>query len=345
MSSKVIILTGNNHFFGQTRKPWVSLNVDLMKSLLERSGFSVEVYTFDEIINKNIELENSVILYTFSQKPEIRRYIDDIISHLHFKGNKMIPNPDFHRCHENKGFQELYKRKLGIKSLNAKYFSNSNDIEHYEFNYPIVLKTVDGSNGNGVFLIQNKEELLKKIRKYEKINFPDKLDLFRRKFLRKEKKYKEYPDYNNTKDYQQYKEYITPCKRFVLQDFIPNLQFDFRVLVVYDHFYITKRHVRDNDFRASGAKKFDFNFQADPKVLDFASGIFAKMDNPYISLDIAFDGKECYLLEFQALHFGINVLVKSSGYYFKSADKWSFHHKQPEIESDLTHGLIEYLKK
>jgi len=341
---KIVFLTDNN-FFGQTRKPWVSMNTNKIISILKENNFDVESYSFHEVVNNNIEVNNAVIFYTFSQKAEIRNYISDIVTYLVNFNNKLIPNLELLKCHENKGFQELYKRSLGIKSLNAFYFSNILDLESYEFQYPIVFKTVDGSNGKGVSLIKSKKELIQTVKKYERINFFEKLDLFRRKYFRKKNTYKEYPNYCNKKDFVQYSEYIKPSKRFVLQEFIPNLKWDFRVLIIFDRYYITKRHIRENDFRASGAKKFDFNFEPDPQILNFAKDIYSKFNNPYLSIDIAFDDDNCYLLEYQALHFGLNVLVKSPGYYSFSNDKWSLNIKTPEIEEDLTYGLVQYLKK
>ena len=344
MKKKIVLLTDNN-FFGQTRKPWVSMDTNKIISILQNKGFDVESYSFHEVLNKKIEIDNAVIFYTFSQKPEIRNYISNIVTYLANFNNKLIPNLELLKCHENKGFQELYKQSLGVKSLNAFYFSNILDLESYEFQYPIVFKTVDGSNGKGVSLIKSKKELFQTVEKYERINFFEKLDLFRRKYFRKKKTYKEYPNYCNEKDLIQYSEYIKPNKRFVLQEFIPNLKWDFRVLIIFDRYYITKRHVRTNDFRASGAKKFNFNFKPDDKILNFAKDIYSKFDNPFLSIDIAFDGENCYLLEYQALHFGLNVLVKSEGYYSYSNNKWINNKKKPKIEEDLIYGLVRYLKK
>ena len=51
------------------------------------------------------------------------------------------------------------------------------------------------------------------------------------------------------------------------------------------------------------------------------------------------------MLEYQALHFGLNVLVKSEGYYSNSNEKWILNKKKPEIEEDMIYGLIKYLKE
>jgi glutathione synthase/RimK-type ligase-like ATP-grasp enzyme len=298
---------------------------------------------FHDVINRKNKIENAIIIYSFSQKPEYRAYIVDVMYYLLKLNNIIIPGYELLKCHENKGFQELYSRLLGVNHLPTYYFSDSAELTNYTFEFPLVYKTVDGSNGKGVTLVKNDEELLRIVKKHERIVPQEQLDLFRRKYLRKKRSYKEYPDYNNRKDMMQYTRHIKPQKRFVLQQFIPDLMWDFRVLVVYDRYYITKRHIRDNDFRASGAKKFDFDFTPDPMILDFAKQIFDGFRNSHLSIDIAFDGKDCYLLEYQALHFGINVLVKSDGFYEQSDSGWRKVYKKPEIEEDIVYGFVKYL--
>jgi glutathione synthase/RimK-type ligase-like ATP-grasp enzyme len=343
MNKSLIVLTGNNSFFGQTRKPWTSIDYNKMESEIEKHGYKVHHYAFHEIFNKKIHISDSTIFYTFSQKPELIRYILDTLLYLKDFNNKLIPNLELLRCHENKGYQELYKSKLGIKSLPSFYFSNLRDLESYELSYPIVLKTVDGSNSKGVFLIKDKDDLYLRVKAFEQIGFFDVMDLIRRKYFRKHKKYVEYPSYSNRKDYYEYKDYIRPNKRFILQQFVPDLKCDYRVLILFDRYYITKRHVKDNDFRASGAKKFDFNFEPSEEVMAFSREIYQKFDTPFLSIDLAYDGIECHLLEYQALHFGLNVLVKSKGYYTFSEGVWSFTEKRPNIEKDLIRGLIKHL--
>ena len=78
----------------------------------------------------------------------------------------------------------------------------------------------------------------------------------------------------------------------------------------------------ENNFRASGAKKFDINFDPEEKLLDAASSFKeAFPETPYLSMDIIFDARDATykLLEFQAMHFGLNVLVKNDGYFTKKA--------------------------
>ncbi len=341
---KIVFITGNNNFFGQTRKPWVSMNTDLIRKILEEKGFEIEKYSIHELVNGEHEIRNSIIFYSFSQKENVRGFLKDLIYTLKSLGNIVIPEYDFLLCHENKGYQEIFKKRLGIKSLHAFYFSSLRELSEYKLTFPSVLKRVDGSNGKGVFLVNSFEELQTKLKEFQKVDFLTKLDLLRRKYIRKEKSYAEYPGYTNKKDLAEYTDYVTKEDNFVLQQFIPNLKFDYRVLVISDRFYVTRRHNRDNDFRASGAKKFDFDFTPSAGLLNFAKEIYGKFDSPYLSIDICEADGKFYLIEYQALHFGINVFVKNKGFYSECEGDWTFEAHRGSIEESIAYGLADFIK-
>jgi len=167
-SNTIIILTGNDNFFGQTRKPWVSMDADKMQNIIREHGFDVEKYSFHEILNQRKRIKDSIIFYTFSQKINRRDYIKDLVHYLDDGSNILIPSYDLLMCHENKGFQELYKKRINLTSLNSYYFSSLNELSCYSINFPIVFKTVDTSNGRGVFLVKSTNELVKLIQKLER---------------------------------------------------------------------------------------------------------------------------------------------------------------------------------
>ncbi len=341
---KIVIITGNNDFFGQTRRPWVSINVSEMVKKLNKAGYDVEKYAYHELINDPDKVGNSIIFYTFNQKPNRRNYISDLIHYYSTSNNILVPSYELLKCHENKGYQELYKRKLNLKSLNAYYLSSYKEIPLYDIKYPVVLKSVDGSNGKGVFLAKDEKDLFNKVQNLEKTRFIRYVDLFRRKYFRGNKKFKEYPNYSNKEDYEQYRDYIIKEENFVLQEFIPNLSFDYRVLVIYDKYFVTKRETRKNDFRASGAKKFRFNFEVENELLNYAKEVYSKFDTPFLSIDIVHSNGNYYLLEFQALHFGINVFVKSKGYFVNQKNEWKFVENQNIMEEEMVYGLTNYIE-
>jgi glutathione synthase/RimK-type ligase-like ATP-grasp enzyme len=340
---QIVLLHGKNNFFGQTRKPWVSLDLDKICSLLEESGFNVVKYDYHKIINEEIEIRNSIVFYSFSQRENVRDFIKDLIHHLIKLNNVVIPSYDLLLCHENKGYQELYKKQIGINSLKCQYFNDKYAINYSEINYPSVLKKIDGSNGKGVYLVNNENELKKKLKSFESIYTLTKLDLKRRKYLRGTKNFEHYPNYNNAEDYNQYRDHVTIRENFILQDFVPDLKYDYRVLVIYDRYFVTRRFNKENDFRASGAKKYDFSFEIDIEMLEYSKQIITKINTPFLSIDLCKSNGKYYLLEYQAIHFGINVVVKSKGYYREENSQWIFVKNKNVIEEEMAFGLASYI--
>lgn len=340
--SRFVILTGNRCFFGQTRKPWVSMNVDRLVEVFQAHGWTPEVFPFHTVANGKITLHDALILYTFSQKPNRKQYIGDVVRFLDDGTNVLIPRYDLLQCHENKGYQELYKKRLGIFSLHAFYFSSLEEIRDYPISYPVVLKSVDTSNGRGVFLVKNQKELEKRVRGLVHQNVWTRLDLFRRKYFRLPKKYPEYPEYSNRKDYEQYRDYILNEKNFILQAYVPGLDSDYRVVGMYGKYFVIQRFAFKHDFRASGTKRHDYAPSFDPQLLDFAHAIFQKFDTPFLAMDIGVRNGEFCLFEFQALHFGINSIIRTPGFYQRVNSAWQFVSAKSTIETELAEALIRY---
>ena len=346
MKQKILFLTGYDHFFGQTRKPWVSMNTKLIIDELRAKDFDVLECSFHQIANSEIDTSDAIIFYTFSQIDNLRHYLKDIIHSLNKKGNQVIPNYELLLCHENKGYQEILKKELGITSLPAKYFSSKRELDGYNLEYPVVLKTIDGSNGRGVFLVDTKEQLLEKIKSFEPIlSINQRIDLLRRKYLRLSKQFAGYDTFNGYKDFLEYKDYITPEKSFILQKFIPGLEFDYRVIIIGEHYYVTKRLNRKGDFRASGAKRFTFDFKASDELLDYARQIYEKFDTPFLSIDLGESNKQFYLFEYQALHFGINAIVRGKGFYRYNDKHWEFLAQKTCIEKEMVNALVYHIQR
>jgi glutathione synthase/RimK-type ligase-like ATP-grasp enzyme len=342
-SSHIVLLTAHGDFFGQTRKPWVSLKVPRLIETARNAGYTVDCFTYHQVVNQLPRIKKSIILYSFSQKRNIRDYLRDLIYYLDDGSNLLIPSFDLLMCHEDKGYQELFKRKIGLSSLPALYFSSRRELDGYEIEFPAVVKQTIGTNGKRVFLVHDRAELERAVRRFEEIPFRDRVDLFRRKYLRPKKHFAEYPEYSNRTDYYQYVEYVKKERNFIIQPFVPDLSYDYRVLVLFDRYYIMKRRTRENDFRASGTKRFDFSMEMDPKLLDHAQAVYKKFDTPLLSLDIGVHGGRFHVFEFQALHFGVSAVVKSKGYYCKKRGRWTFETKAPDIEQDLMTGIIKFI--
>jgi hypothetical protein len=344
-NNKLVILTCRNKFFGQTRKPWSSIDVQKMMDILQENGFEVEQYDFHEVYNNKIDIKDKTVFYSFSQKENYRQYIKDVVYWLS-KHNEIIPSYDLLKCHENKGYQEIFKREIGLNGLSTGYFTSHKEVDFSAQKYPIVLKTSSGTNGKGVFLVKSIDGFKKFFHQLEKpFSLATQLDFFRRKYFRK-KKFADYPEFSDQRDLVEYKEYLRLEKNFILQEFVPELSFDYRVLIAHDRYYVMRRSVKKGDFRASGSKIFSFSTIPDRGLLDFSKAIYNKFQTPFLSIDVLFNGKEYFMVEFQALHFGMSVVSKSTGFFsFNTENQWIFMEQKPHITDFFARTMVSYLKE
>jgi glutathione synthase/RimK-type ligase-like ATP-grasp enzyme len=343
IKKNILFVTLSDNFFGQTRKPWVGIDTSIFINTLKKHEFDVKLYDTQKLYKNLQNIENENIFYSFSQKHNYRNYLLDLMYELKEK-NRIIPNYELLKCHENKGYQEILKRKYNLIDLESKYYSSSSKIDTSSVDYPIVLKSIDGSNGNNVFLCKNESELISRLKNFSYIDLKTQFDLYRRKYLRKKKQFKLYPNYSNITDYYQYKDYISNDKQLILQEFVPNQIKDYRVIVMGNKLYSMERFNRENDFRASGSKKFKFNIDANEELFNKAKNVASTLDSPCLSMDFIFDERDnkYKLIEFQALHFGISAIVGNDKYY-KYDNKWMIYENNKSFEEILAESLIDYL--
>lgn len=343
---KLYLLTGYDGFIGQTRKPWVSIDTPLFVSELTGLGYEVHQHEFHEVVNRRIQIHDSLIFYSFSHRENLRHYIGDCLLYLLKNGNTLVPSLELFSCHENKGWQELFKETLDIHSLNYHYFSSKRELTDYDLEFPLVFKTLKGSNSTGVALVHSKTEILHELGKHEPApSLAQKLDFWRRKYLRKNKTFPGYPNYDLYQDAIWYQDYMSGEIPFILQEFIPGLSYDYRVVVLGDKYFISKRHTKAGDFRASGAKLFDFDLKAPQPILDKAKALYQSFKAPFLSIDLGEDAAgKLYLFEYQAAHFGIKTIIRSHGYYRNIDGEWQFIEEKPAFERFLP-GPDQYLSR
>ena len=133
-------------------------------------------------------------------------------------------------------------------------------------------------------------------------------------------------------------------KKFVIQNFIPGLSGDYKVLVFGDKYYALSRQNRDNDFRASGGGRLNFDPDLPDGIFDFAKTVFDALEVPILSLDIAYDGRRFYLIEFQCLNFGTATLEYSTHFYRLEEGSWVRHDETSILEKEFITSLKMFIK-
>lgn len=338
---KLIILTVNG-FFGQALYPWESLNLKRISDYFEQRNWEVDIVDMHEIANKNKTLEKELIFYTSSQIPEVKLFIDDIVTLLARK-NTLVPDYDLFRSHDNKGFQELLKIQRGIKSIPAKYYSSVEVMNSHELIYPTVIKKAGGASGLGVWLVKNPSKLNKRLKNFRKETNTKKELLLKLKGVINSK-VRRINDWGVTCSWFKYLDH-QKGERVIVQDFINNLSFDYKVLIFFDRYYVLKRFINKNDFRASGSGKFQHVTELQPELLSYAKEVFRKLESPFASLDICSKNRDFYLIEFQVPHMGPLTLIEAEGFFFEEKQNWHFKRTKSFLEDSYAYSLLNFLTK
>lgn len=341
--NKIFALTDYKGQFGSKwgANPYRSgLDKDLVKQLFKRNNCLVEFVPFFKV-NLNDNWSRKLVIYTSSEEPGLfyKSFIEDIIFALERSGAILIPRYDFLKANNNKIYMEILRDRILGKQFNKNSSllygtleELKSDVNLQKVKFPCVIKPSSGSMSKGVYLAYNEDELIKRAKKISRTgNIHSSVKEFYRIL--------KYKGYTKESFYQ---------KKFIVQDFIHGLSNDWKIIIYGDHYYVLKRGIRKNDFRASGSH---FNYSAGSKsefpikLLNIVKAIYQKMDIPHLSLDFAFDGEEVYVHEFQGIYFGTSTMEFSSDYYFEKDGTWLTGEKTLCQEEEYVLGILKYLDK
>lgn len=325
---KVYFVTLPDGYFGSAVRSWKTFKIDDISKKLKESDYKVFEVTIDKILELDLKQEDFLV-YTSSDEKNIRKYIQDVLYFVQHKVN-LVPSYDVLMAHENKGFQELFRKQNKFGGLKGSYHFDKDLLPR---NYPFVFKTVMGSGSSGVELVKSDSDLKLIQKRYFLTTIKRKaINYIRSKQL-------------SEREYDTYLYRHKGHTRYVCQEFVPDLTCDYRVLIFFDKYYVMRRDVRENDFRASGSKKFDYR-DAPKEVLSFAREVYSHIDSPYASLDVALDKKmSCSLIEYQGMNFGSSALRNSEGYHCWDSKKesWNYIKGKSILEDEFSNAIYSHI--
>ncbi len=334
----LVVLTDYKSCFGFKHKaiPFQSgMDKEKMTSFFREEGFHVTYKNFSDIDFKNTDYAGSLILYTSSEDKgfHYKDFIEDIVWGLELNGAVVIPEFKYLRANNNKVFMEILRDSFDdnpISDLPALYFGTYEDMRARmeSLEGQMVLKTARGAMSKGVSLGKNEIQVKKIARKYS----------------RSPHYFAELWDIKNRIKHQGFKKDSLYRNKFVVQRFVPGLDHDWKVLVYGSKIYVLLRENRTHDFRASGSGKFRYTEDLPAGMLDFAWEVFSKMNVPNVSLDIVYDGKRFYVLEFQAIHFGTKTIENSDFSFNQTKDGWITIREKPDLEKVYVASISTYIK-
>lgn len=340
----IYLLTDYKNNFGSKwhAKPYRSgFDKELLVKYFDEFGYEAVFLQFKDVVfNGDDFWRGKIVLYTSSEEPGLhyKSFIEDIVLGLELAGAITIPRYPFLRANNNKVFMEILKDQLlsTIITRSCKKYGTKeeliSDFHSDNLTFPVVYKLASGAMSRNVFLAFNKGQLLRIVNSNSRTRHlrSEIVDIIRQ---RKHKGYKKESKYQG---------------KFIMQQFIPELKNDWKVLVFGNHYYLLYRGIKPDDFRASGSH-YDYRAGSDAsfpvEMLDIVKGIYEKLEIPHLSVDIAYDGTDWIIHEFQALYFGTSTMVFSDDYYEKIGGEWVVVEKKVDQEKEYVSGVASYLKK
>ncbi|MBU7007223.1 hypothetical protein [Phosphitispora fastidiosa] len=325
-------------------KDYKSMNVEQISNYFSNRGYKISVLKYSEI-DFDEDYQGVYVLYQTSEDigTFYKDYIEDIILFLQYKGAILLPNLYYFRAHHNKNYMELLRNTFNndeLKSIMSKLYGNGieaiGDVEEY----PVVIKAAEGAGSQNVSLANSPKELKKVLNLLSAVfmvnSFKSVKDFLIYYICRK----------LIGKVQSPYRNYTFYRKKFVIQNFVPNLTGDYKVLFFGGKYYTLYRKNRENDFRASGGGRlFPVSDEDNLGLLDFASNVVSEIDFPIIGMDVGFDGSRYHLIEFQMIHIGPYALHASDCWYEYNDSHWVRKNGKSNLEEEFSRSIYEFIEK
>ncbi len=339
MSKKVLVLVDyKGRLYCPHKGTATATDLKSTARLFEKAGYFQTVQHFEDVDFRQESYKGVPILYQSSQDRGLyyKGYIEDIILGLHLSGAILIPDFLKFRAHHNKVFQEVL-RDIGTLSVSAKRLRSFSFGTYESFSrsadslpYPMVLKPAAGDSSNNVCLVHTPKQALKAAKRLSRTwSLNDVMTNLH---------------YTMTRSGFQPNSYHR--RKLIAQEYVPNLDHDFKILAFGGRYFVEKRGIRSGDFRASGSNVTRIWPESLPvQILDSAEQLFTTCDVPFASIDILFDGKNAFLGEVQFLRFGTKPLVEAPHYWKRTKSGWRSIPGDYCWEEELVRAVVWFLKQ
>jgi hypothetical protein len=329
----VIVQDYRGSFYSSTsnKRPCCSMDISALREAFKDAGVATRLIGYHEVLFDE-DWHGVKVLYQSAEDPglQYRSYIEDVILGLSLAGARVIPRFELLRAHHNKVFLEILRKGCKGKfanTLGSQVFGTYEDFAKAPISYPCVLKTAYGAGSTGVRLARS-EAQGKRIARSMSLSrqaVRGAMELFRR-FSRRG-----------------YVRYSLNRKKFIVQEFVPNLQCDYKVMVFYDRIFILRRGVRPGDFRASGGGLFSWPSNPPSELLDMARELRREFNVPAISCDIAEGLDSWHLLEAQFVTYGPLTVEQSQWHWRWTGADWEKVEGTARYESVFAEAVVQYL--
>ncbi len=307
----------------------------LSRSMTERGFEPLFVRPVKEELEKH-DLSSGITVFGSHQDKGLhyKRFLEDLAVALEASGHTVCPSSMLIRAHENKVFFEMLRHNAGsqeLRQLRSWWYGSYEEFLAFSAGlpYPVLIKRPDGSMSRGVSLAATRGDAERIVRRA--MRTPCLQGLLR-----------------DTVRRIRHSNYIAESWRrgkIVVQEFIPGLKNDYKVLVFGTKYYVLYRKVREGDFKASGQGMLEYRRELPDGLLDFAEKCFTAFRAPSASFDIGFDGRNYYLFEAQYVCFGTYTLENSSFYFSRNKEGWECIDGKSSLEEEYAESLALFFAR
>lgn len=312
MNNLILFLCDYAFRFPQRITWQYGFNLHKIFALLRDEGYFPIATHYEDpnLINLITSLKIHNCVPSTSWKCDYRFLVNSILPVLENMEINLIPRLELLLAYENKLIQVELGKKLNLETPLSFCVSTFNNLSRLadKLGYPFVIKEPEGFASSGVSIVRNSVDLNKIKRKY----FKDEVI------------------------------WTNGIGKVVVQEFIPGLIGDWKVIIIDNVCAVLYRGVRNDDFRASGSGIFKF-LPPPEGLLDFALKMKETIATPWISLDIAEKNGAFFLLEFQATHFGTYTVDRSPFHYIFDG-KWIQKEGALDVEYYMVKAILNFIR-
>lgn len=248
-----------------------------------------------------------------------------IIAALEHSGLKVFPNLNTGWHFDDKVAQKYLLEAIGAPLVPSFVFYDSKNAHEWikKTSFPKVFKLKGGAGSSNVRLVKNKSEARKLVKtafgkgftQYDRVqSFKDRANKFK---LGKESLLGVLKGFLRMFLLADFAKLQGREKGYAyFQSFIPDNNFDIRVIVVGNKAFAIKRLVRDNDFRASGSGSIEYNEMAiDLRCIEIAFKVSRCLNTQCIAYDFIFNADKEPLIVEISYGFSKNAYELCPGYW------------------------------
>lgn len=325
MNATVLIVTDYRGYIPQLLSDTESLDIGEFESALRDYGWNCTVTKYASLDFQADEYDGSYVLYASSQAPAYKRYIEDNLQALRAAGAQLVPDFSLFLAHEDKLMQSLLLEGTDLNypsTHRVGTFEEGQELMN-ELPYPVVGKPARGFASDQIKQINNSQEGESFLKEHLKRDYDFQKGGTLKQLYRKVR-YGE--------------RYSQGVGRVIFQEKLENVDHDWKILVFNETAFALKRYTKEGDFRASGSGKFTFDERPPDRALNCALRAREELETPWLSVDVVPTEERCYVVEFQALHFGMYTYLKADNCYKKRDDSWV---EEPKSDEPLERLMAE----